>query len=100
MASERTALLLSVQRALLGAVPSTLRGVACGWSGSEINLRFVFDGPISSEDEENMRVVATEVVSDFLAPVTIEEQIVRADWPARLEHYALQYWAFLRKEVT
>ena len=95
---ERTYLLLSVQQALLGVVPPSLRAVACGWRENEIILRFVFDGPIDSEDEENMRVVGTEVVADFPAPVTIEEQIIRADHPSRIEEHALQYWAFMRKE--
>ncbi len=35
---------LSVQSALLGAVPAALREVSCGWEGTEIKLRFAFDG--------------------------------------------------------
>ena len=98
MTPERTTLLLSVQRALSGLVPSSLRAVACGWNENEIILRFVFDGPIDAEDEENMRVVGSEVIADFPAPVTMEKEIVRADRPSKLEEYALQYWVFIRKE--
>jgi hypothetical protein len=35
---------LAVQSALLDAVPAALREVSCGWEGTEIKLRFAFDG--------------------------------------------------------
>jgi hypothetical protein len=59
--SVRQTLLLSVQRALLGAVPAALREVSCGWSGQEIKLRFVFDGEIHPDDYESSQIVGSEV---------------------------------------
>jgi hypothetical protein len=72
---------LSVQSALLGAVPAALREVSCGWEGTEIKLRFVFDGKIDPDDIESARIVGTEVVADFSAPWTVSEEIIRIDYP-------------------
>lgn len=91
-------LLLSVQRALLGAVSPNLRAVTCGWEGVEIKLRFVFDGEIAEEELEDARIVGTEVIADFPAPWTISEDIARLDYPRGLRPGALAFWAYLRKE--
>ena len=94
----RTALLLSVQRALLGAVAPDLRAVSCGWAGTEITLRFVFDGEIAEANTEAAQIVGAEVIADFPAAWTIREDIVRLDYPADLRPGALAHWAYLRKE--
>ena len=96
----RRKLLLSVQRALLGAVPAALRAVTCGWDGTTIKLHFVFDGEITSDDFEVAQVVATEVIADFTAPWTIDEQIVRIDHPHKLreDKDRLALCAYLRRE--
>jgi hypothetical protein len=97
----RQKLLLSVQRALLGAVPAALRQVSCGWSGQEIKLRFVFDGEINPDDYESCQMVGSEVIADFNAPWTINEGILRLDYPAdfreRREDVTMTL-AYLRKE--
>jgi hypothetical protein len=74
-AQIRVRLLLSIQRALLGAVPATLREVACGWEGTEVKLRFVFDGEIDTDDYEGAQIVGSEVIADFSEPWTILEEI-------------------------
>jgi hypothetical protein len=96
----RIQLLLSVQRALLDAVPATLRAVTCGWAGTEITLQFLFDGSISEDDEESMRMAGTEVIADFPAPWTMAEEIVRFDYPGDLHSRTLPLWAYARKEKT
>jgi hypothetical protein len=96
----RSSLLLSVQRALLGAVPPSLRAVTCDWVGTEIRLRFVFDGPIDPDDHEGAQIAGTEVIADFSSPWTIDEEIVRLDYPADLNEEALPHWVYLRKEST
>ncbi|QPC91860.1 hypothetical protein [Mesorhizobium sp. INR15] len=96
----RAKLLLSVQRALLGAVSPNLRAVTCGWHEVEIKLRFVFDGEIAEENFEDAGVVASEVAADFPAPWTVDEDIVRLDCPQDLRLTALTLWAYLRKEVV
>lgn len=93
-------LLLAVQRALLDAVPATLRSVTCGWEGTEIELQFLFDGDVSDDDEESMKIVGSEVIADFPTPWTIREQIGRFDYPNDLRSLALPLWAYARKEKT
>jgi hypothetical protein len=94
----RTRLLLSLQRALLGAVSPGLRAVTCGWEGVEIKLRFVFDGEIAEEDSEDAGIVGAEVAADFPGPWIISEDIIRLDYPHDLRPGALALWAYLRKE--
>ncbi len=80
----RTKLLLSLQRALLGAVSPALREVSCGWQDHKISLRFVFDGKILETDREAAHIVGSEVSADFPDDWDIEEDIVRLDAPAKL----------------
>jgi hypothetical protein len=95
----RAELLLSLQRALVGSVPASLRAVTCDWAEASITLRYVFDGPISPDDEDSIRAVGAEVVSDFPPDVALVEQIVRADHPAGLTPHFLRAWAYMRKEA-
>lgn len=95
---NRTWLLLSLQRALVGAVPASLRAVTCDWTDTTILLRQIFDGPIDPGDEEAMRIVGTEVISDFPPEVALDEQIIRIDHPASLASHFLRAWAYMRKE--
>ena len=96
----RQRLLLSVQRALLGAVAAPLREVSCGWSGQKIKLRFVFDGEIHPDHYESSQIVGSEVIGDFPAPWTISEEILRLDYPADLSERRedAMMLAYLRKE--
>ena len=100
-AQIRALLLSSVQRALLGSVPAALRQVSCGWEGTKIKLRFVFDGEIEPDDYEGALIVGTEVIGDFSASWTIAEEVVRIDYPTDLR----ESWtdesmllAYIRKE--
>ena len=83
-AQVRVRLLLSVQRALLGAAPAALRAVTCGWEGTEVRLRFVFDGNIDPDDYEGAQIAGTEVIADFPESWTIAEEIGRVDYPTDL----------------
>ena len=96
--AEPAYLLLSAQRALLGQIPPSLRAVTAEVSGTEVRLRFVFDGPISEDDMDSAQFTGTEVIADFPSPWTIEGQIVRLDYPADVRDGALQHWVYLRKE--
>lgn len=95
----RTTLLLSLQRALVGTVRPSLRAVTCGWSGTEVIIRYIFDGPIDPEEHEDMLVVGTEVIADFRSPWTIDDQVIRVDYPASLADHFLDRWAYMRKEA-
>lgn len=99
-ADIRLNILLLAQRGLLFAVPPNLRAITCGWSGTTVNVRIVFDGPISNDDEESARMVGTEVVAGFPSPWTVTEEFVRLDYPADLRSDALPLWVYARKETT
>lgn len=94
----RADLLLSLQGALLGVVPASLRAVTCDWAETRITLRYIFDGPVHPDDADGMMAVGAEVAADFRGTVALDEQIVRADHPAGLERHFLRAWAYMRKE--
>ena len=102
-AQMRVRLLLSIQRALLGAVPATLREVTCRWEGTEVKLRFVFDGEIDPHDYSGAQIAGTEVIADFSEPWTISEEIVRIDYPTDLREWrpaGNMVLAYQRKEPS
>ena len=94
----RTELLLSLQRALVGAVPASLRAVTCDWGETKVTLRYIFDGPVDPYDADCMMAVGAEVAADFRDTVALDEQVVRVDHPAGLDHHFLRAWAYMRKE--
>lgn len=96
----RVRLLLSVQRALLGAVPPSLRLVTCDLVSSEIRLCFVLDGPIRPEEEDRIRDAATEVIADFPAPYTIDDRVIRVDFPNPLDDYPHELRVYERMEPS
>ncbi len=95
----RAELLLSLQHALVGAVPASLRAVTCDWDETKITLRYIFDGPASPYDADALLAVGAEVASDFRDTVALDEQIVRVDHPAGLTPHFLRAWAYMRKEA-
>lgn len=94
----RTELLLSLQRALIGAVPASLRAVTCDWDETTVTLRYIFDGPVQPDDKDGLWAVGSDVVADFSDTMALDEQIVRADHPAALAPHFLRAWAYMRKE--
>ena len=94
-----TRLALSLQRALLGVVPHSLRLVTADWSGTEFRVRFVFDGPIEDDSFEDTQVVTTEVIADFHTSWGISTEIVRVDAPSDLRVLRLAEVSYQRKEL-
>ena len=97
-ASIRTQLLLSLQRALWGAVHPQLRQVSI--EADEvlhlIRLRFEYDGEPAPEVLESCQVAGTGVIADFPSPWTIEEQHCAVPFPLKVNR--LEYLAYLRAE--
>ena len=87
---------LSAQRALCGQVPASLRAVSLEIRSTTIYFRAVFEPGASDADRELLSVAATEVVADFSAPTTIEEEFLYVPPPAKPSH--LRYLVFLRSE--
>lgn len=73
---------LSIQRALLDKVTSSLRSVGFEKDEKVISLFFVYDGKISDIDRENADDAAAEVISDF-PNCNIDCKILELDYPQK-----------------
>lgn len=90
----------SAQKALLGAVPPSLRLVSGRAIEPQLVLSFVFNGPIEDDDVESLRVATTEMIADFPSPWTLVEYFIRLDCPSGLDDYAYEERLYERKEGT
>jgi hypothetical protein len=54
-AVERTLVLLSLQRAMLGEVFPSLRRITVEWSDHMVKFVTYVDGPLQDDDEESLR---------------------------------------------
>ena len=95
---ERSQLLLSLQRALLGAVHSQLRqaSIELDPSSQLVRVRFEYDGPPDPAVKESCSGAATEVIADFPAPWDLDVQHRVVPYPERL--IGLEYVAYRRSE--
>jgi len=91
-------ILLSLQRALTGAVQPQLRQASIELDpGSQlVRVRFEYDGPPDPTVKERCSSAATEVIADFPAPwdLDVQHRVVR--YPHRLS--GLQHVAYRRAE--
>lgn len=94
----RVALVLSAQRALLGAVHPQLRQVSIDADETKklVSLRFEYDGKPQEEAQKSCSCAATEVIADFSAPWNFFEEHVSAPIPFKL--VPLRYVVYLRAE--
>jgi hypothetical protein len=91
----RVAMLLSVQRALLGEVTCNLDAVAISWSEKSIRISFFYRLPPEEEDRESAEIVATEVIADFPEyNVSVDKNLM--DESISLPEGAV--WVFRRKQ--
>jgi hypothetical protein len=88
---------LSAQRALWGAIPPRLRAVSVHHSGHTLLVRSVFDGTPTDKECETLSVAAAEIIADFPAPYTIDEEMLAIPHPGKMEH--LRWIVYLRNEV-
>ena len=95
---DRSQLLLSLQRALLGAVHSQLRqaSIELDPSSQLVHVRFEYDGAPDPAVKESCSGAATEVIADFPAPWELDVQHRVVPYPERL--IGLKYVAYRRAE--
>ena len=95
---SREQLLMSLQRALLGAVHGQLRQASIEADGDRhiVRIRFEYDGDPLPQVLEDCQIVGAEVISDFVSPWDIDEQHLSVPYPARLR--SLMYTAYRRSE--
>jgi hypothetical protein len=79
-------IMLSCVRGMLGETTPNIRSIDISYEESCIHLYFYFDGPISEENREDLDVVETEVITDFLnvPNISIESHYIRIDYPERV----------------
>jgi hypothetical protein len=92
----RVRVLLSMQRALLGAVTRPLRGVAVSWSGDRIVARFIYDE--APRDQDPMLEAETEVLADFDQSVVTDFRAEVAPAPMSLPLNNGEVWVYRRRE--
>jgi hypothetical protein len=95
---DRSQILLSLQRALTGAVDSQVRqaSIELDPSSQLVRVRFEYDGPPDADVKESCSSAATEVIADFPAPWDLDVQHRVVPYPHRLS--ALQHVAYRRTE--
>jgi hypothetical protein len=81
---ERSLVLLSLQRAMLGEVFPALRAITVEWSEMAVKFFAYIDGPLAAEDAESLSCISAEVAADFLPGVEIDFETVRLDFPNRI----------------
>ena len=95
---DRSQLLLSLQRALLGAEHSQLRqaSIELDPSSQLVRVRFEYDGPPDPAVKESCSGAATEVIADFPAPWDLDVQHRVVPYPERL--IGLKHVAYRRAD--
>lgn len=79
-------LLLSAQRALLGAVPSSLRGASIEAQGDTILWQCVFEREPTEEEKEMVSIAGTEIIADFPEAKKIEGKLLVQPSPLEIPH--------------
>jgi hypothetical protein len=98
----RTAVLLSMQRALWEQVTPDLRGVALAWSGeldgeTRVEARFLYEGAVGELQDQCVSETEAYFVADFIDNMsTAFVAIAHADRELEPE----EEWVFLRWEPT
>lgn len=88
--------LLSLQKALLGRVFPTLRGVAVEWTDSTVRIWAYIDGPIHPDDEDELSTVVEKVEDDLGMDIVVDFTFLRLDYPNLLPTH--QHWVYCRQE--
>ena len=94
---DEVAILLSVQRALLGMVTPSLRAVSATVDSikNEVSYFFFYDGQITEEQRDLASCVINESSADFF-DYMVNSHIIRLDYPQKIPFQGRV--AYLRKE--
>lgn len=97
-AQMRVRVLLSIQRALLGSVTPSLRGVAVSWDERRVSARFVYDVDDSTH-AELVQEIETEVLADLDPELSTQFEIEAASGSTPRVLKGAEIWAYLRREA-
>jgi hypothetical protein len=88
---------LSAQRALLGAVPTSLRAFSVEVAGMIIRTRSIFDGTETPDHRDLLSGASAEIIADFPAAFTIEDDFL--SFPTGTAMHHLSNVIFQRHEL-
>src|SRR3569833_4086377 len=91
-------LLLSAQRALLGAIFPELRLIKVKRAGSTIFFTAVADRPLSEAAMEALSIAATVIIADFPDSSRISEQLFVTEAELPKEDVLQEGWVYQRAE--
>jgi len=90
---NRTDILLSVQRALLGAIGSEILAICIDVRREEVEIVAFAEQILSLTQREALQIVGTEVMADLASPVPVTVRVVeQAKQPLKCQGT----WVFLR----
>jgi len=92
----RTQIILSANRALLGAVTENLRGVTVDYSKDQLTLKAYFDKGATEVDKELIDIALTEMIADFKEINECKYESVDLFFPTKMT--VLKDWVFMRNE--
>jgi hypothetical protein len=98
--SFNSSLILSLHRALHGAIPVNLRGLKVKINGDTLFWIGYFDGEPTEEEKEILSVACTEVIADFPNIDSVKEEYINYPSPLKMEVANLYDWGFLRWESS
>ena len=75
---DRTRVLLSIQRALLGAITPSMRLIDACWNEKQIQVRIVADSQSDTVVEDIANEIEAEIEGDFLPHATVRVVVERA----------------------
>lgn len=89
---------LSLQRALLGNVPSCLRSASGQIKGTVLSVRFITDGILSDRAHDALTSAMAEIAADLYSDWSLEEDFCRLDGPACFRSLSLEIAVYERFE--
>jgi len=91
-------LLLSAQRALLGAIYPEIRAIAVGIEAGKLYIKCYLDRPPTEADYENLGVIATEIYADMHHEAERVEEICEYSLAPFNQLDRLMAFVYMRKE--
>jgi hypothetical protein len=98
----RQMVLLSIQRALLGAITPNMRAITTEYSEKQVHIKVYIDGQIENDEENEFdEDVITQIIADFpnfdKSDPFITSEFIRADCPEKISYNGVV--VYLRKEI-
>lgn len=94
---ERSLVLLSVQRGLLGMITSKMKAITVGYTDTSLTLRVYFESNPSEEELELLKEVTSEISSDIEEISQFKEEAVVTSKKAN-KLPELDDWVYVRYE--